>query len=935
MGEGLWADPMDFQVFTWHGRDAQDSRGEGLEYIIDAYGRTADGRSVCAHVSFTPYFFVSIEGRDPTTVSKLRSAVERKVGAGQLVACSQVTRKRFYGFSDGSPERFLLLRLRSMRALRKAAAVASEAGCELFETNVPPELRLLHIQDLPSVGWVRCCGPRHLLRQPCTICNVEFDCSYKELQPLPQRTDNAPLVVASFDIECVSEHGGFPSALEPGSPIIQIATTFWRITDAEPYKRHLVCLGNPAALGGVAVEACKSEAELLLAWANALRTEQADILLGYNIWGFDFKYIYDRAALRGALGTRQQPATTSAAPAIRRFPYHMGGKRTDHLSEIQVRKLESSAYGQNEFCAPSMPGVLQVDLLAVVKKEFKLVSYKLDAVSEHFLGDRKVDLPIKEMFALYKEGSPDSLRSIATYCVKDTELPIRLLRKLAILPNMMEMAKAVHVPIDYLIFRGQQIKVFSVILKRARQEGYVCPAKPLVTKTDKYTGATVLEARVGAHFGRIVCLDFASLYPSIVRAHNMCHSTIVLDDSRYGNLAHIEYEEHVLDDGQKVKFAVAHKETGAPVPSLLPALLAELAEYRKQARAEQKRAKETGDAFLAELYNGKQLAYKVTMNSLYGFCGAATGLLPCVPIAAAITGVGRQMIATTKSMVEALYPGASVVYGDTDSVMVDLQAADMAEAFRLGEEAAARITAAFKRPIELEFEKVMSPFLLYSKKRYASLKFTSPTEQGTVDAKGISLVRRDSCQLVKEVTKGALDCILVRRDAQAAKALVHQAARRLLAGQVELDELVMSKALRGDYKAGVLQPHDVVRSKIAARSPGEEPRAGDRVQFVYTEAGFHSNGSRMSVTCRAEDPAHVKATGMRVDLLHYLGLLKSALGDTIEVMAPALDAVFEDIGEGEYLERRRPRELHDKNVATGQREITSFFSTVAPPDPFL
>jgi DNA polymerase delta subunit 1 len=490
------APPLEFQVLTYDGRDIERSEFDMAkeetikthEYVIDAYGRTADGRSVCVHVSFPPYCFISVEDRDQTKITSLWAAL--KAALKQELkgnAPTYVTRKRFYGFTDGAQERFMLLCCLSLRALRIAAVIAAKRGFMLFETNVPPPLRLLHMRQLPAVGWVRCNAFKDP-KERCTTCDIEVSCSFDAMEPLPERTSNTPLVVASYDIECISESGGFPNALEASCPIIQIATTFWRVTDPEPYKRYLACLGAPLPIEGVDIDACETEQQLLMAWAKVMRQEQVDILIGYNTFGFDNKYVFDRAALKGALGTRAIIAAAAAAaaaaagglhqqqqqpPTILNFPYLMAGKRTDHLSEIHVRKLESSAYGQNEFYVHSTPGMLQIDLLAVIKKEYKLTSYKLDAVSAHFLGDNKVDLPIKEMFALYKQGTPEALQKIASYCVKDTELPIRLMRKLSILPNMMEMAKAVHVPIDYLICRGQQIKVFSVILKKARENGFV------------------------------------------------------------------------------------------------------------------------------------------------------------------------------------------------------------------------------------------------------------------------------------------------------------------------------------------------------------------------------------------------------------------------------------------------------------------------------
>ena len=97
----------------------------------------------------------------------------------------------------------------------------------------------------------------------------------------------------------------------------------------------------------------------------------------------------------------------------------------------------------------------------------------------------------------------------------------------------------------------------------------------------------------------------------------------------------------------------------------MPDLLRDLAQYRKQAKKDMADAKKRGDAFMTSVYDGKQLAIKVSMNSAYGFFGAANGYLPCAPIAAAVTTIGRRMIDQTKTFVEETYAGAEVVYGDT------------------------------------------------------------------------------------------------------------------------------------------------------------------------------------------------------------------------------------------------------------------------------
>lgn len=240
-------------------------------------------------------------------------------------------------------------------------------------------------------------------------------------------------------------------------------------------------------------------------------------------------------------------------------------------------------------------------------------------------------------------------------------------------------------------------------------------------------------------------------YPSIIRAHNMCYSTMVMRHSPKPEPPVDVYEIETTMG----RFAFAQSPQG-----VVPALLEDLAAYRKQAKRDMAAAKAAGDEWTAALANGRQLAFKITMNSVYGFIGATRGMLPAVPIAASVTATGRAMIRQTKELVERLVPGSRVIYGDTvrsvsrcrlplsareyqcastnarvptvlspcapqDSVMVILDVGDeakrhdLAAHFALAERVAGEISATFKPPNELEFEKCYYPYLLFSKKRYA------------------------------------------------------------------------------------------------------------------------------------------------------------------------------------------------------------------------
>jgi DNA polymerase delta subunit 1 len=506
-----------------------------------------------------------------------------------------------------------------------------------------------------------------------------------------------------------------------------------------------------------------------------------------------------------------------------------------------------------------MPGRYVFDMFHDVKREHKLDSYSLNFVSETFLGDRKLDMSPKEMFRRFEKGDPDELGEVADYCIKDTVLPHMLMDKLCNLLNLLEMAKATWVPISYLSERGQQIKVFSQMTRKAREIGFMVPTiRWGQVSSEKYEGATVLDAQAGAYYTPITALDFEGLYPSIMIAHNLCYSTLVMDE-RYANLPGVTYETFGA-----YKFA-------QDVPSLLPAILVELKQFRKKAK--QDMAAATGD--MKKVYNGKQLAYKISMNSVYGFTGAGKGMLPCVPIAATVTMKGRSMIEETKTYVEENFPGAKVRYGDTDSVMVEFDVQGrtgqdaIAYSWELGEKAAEACTSLFKKPNNLELEKVYYPYFLYSKKRYAAKLWTKnkkgEMQMDYIDVKGLQLVRRDNIPFVREVCKELLDVILESKNPEGAKQVAHSRAVELLDGRVPMEKLILSQKLADTYKSTNL-PHVTVVKKMRERAPGSEPQSGDRVPFVLVKVENVKNPKQFEI---AEDPKWVSLNKIPLNYEYY------------------------------------------------------------------
>ncbi|KAL5072652.1 hypothetical protein RYX36_011636, partial [Vicia faba] len=257
-------------------------------------------------------------------------------------------------------------------------------------------------------------------------------------------------------------------------------------------------------------------------------------------------------------------------------------------------------------------------------------------------------------------------------------------------------------------------------------------------QTGTFEGATVLEARAGFYEKPIATLDFSSLYPSIMMAYNLCYCTLVTpENARNLNIP----PESVYKTPSGETFVKSNLQKG-----ILLEILEELFAARKRAKADLKEAK---DPLEKAVLDGRQLARKISANFVYGFTGATIGQLPCLEISSSVTSYGRQMIEHTKKLVEDKFTttngyehNVEVIYGETDSIMVQFCVSAVEEAMNLGRESAEYISGTFIKPVKLEFEKIYYPYLLISKKRYAGLFWTKPDTFDKMDTKGIETVQR-------------------------------------------------------------------------------------------------------------------------------------------------------------------------------------------------
>ncbi|XP_014196503.1 DNA polymerase delta catalytic subunit [Haplochromis burtoni] len=853
-------------------------QSQGKVPIIRMFGVTDNGNSVCCHVhGFAPYFYVPapngftsahlVEFKKELNSAVLKDMRSNKDNISVTVLAVDITRKEsMYGYHGKRIIDFLRITMAMPRLIAPAKRLLEQgfkfahfptSNYQSYEANIDFEIRFMVDSDVVGCCWIELPKGKYRVREEkstgntssqspgkASLCQYEVDVGWKDLISHPAEGEwqrIAPLRVLSFDIECAGRKGIFP---EPDKdPVIQIASMVQRQGETEPFIRTVFTLQSCASIVGSQILCFTQETKLLQSWAEFLRTVDPDIITGYNIQNFDFPYLLNRAA----------------ALKVNYFPYL--GRVRGIKSVLKDLNFQSKQMGRRENKTINMEGRVQFDLLQVLLRDYKLRSYTLNAVSFHFLQEQKEDVQHSIITDL-QNGNEQTRRRLAVYCLKDAYLPLRLLQKLMCVINYMEMARVTGVPLTYLLSRGQQIKVVSQLLRQATKQDLVMP----VVKTEggeDYTGATVIEPEKGYYSLPITTLDFSSLYPSIMMAHNLCYTTLLQKGSveKLG-LAPEDFIKTPTGD----LFVKSSLRKG-----LLPEILENLLSARKRAKAELK--KET-DPFKKQVLDGRQLALKISANSVYGFTGAQVGKLPCLEISQSVTGFGRQMIEQTKQLVESKYTlsngyqaDARVIYGDTDSVMVKLGVATVKEAMDIGREAAEWVSSHFTPPIKLEFEKVYYPYLLINKKRYAGLYFSSSAStHDKMDCKGIETVRRDNCPLVANLINTCLQKILIDRDPQGAVEHAKEVISDLLCNRIDISQLVITKELtRTAQEYAGKQAHVELAERMRKRDAGSAPNLGDRVPYVIIKA---AKGA--AAYMKSEDPIYVLENNIPIDTQYYL-----------------------------------------------------------------
>ena len=565
----------------------------------------------------------------------------------------------------------------------------------------------------------------------------------------------------------------------------------------------------------------------------------------------------------------------------------------------------------------------------------------------------KNDVSPQDIFRL-QEGSDSDRAIIGKYCIKDCELVNILMDKLEILTNNIGMANVCHVPLNYIFTRGQGIKIFSLVSKKCRMKDYVIPVikKPnnVVSDGALYEGAFVFEPKPGIYFSPITTLDYASLYPMSMIEKNLsletllfsnyykdentkCHNVIYNNTKCPNNTKHCRQihcvnkdcnQEHKHIECNKPGCTELHCKTHCEYAEgknkgIIPEILMDLLKARSDTK--KLMGKET-NIFKQNIYNGLQLAYKITANSLYGQTGALTSPISQPHIAASTTTIGKERLKFAQEYVERKYD-ADVIYGDTDSIFIKFKILDdngnedtskkaLEKSIKLGQEASDYVNSLLPAPHNLEYEKVYWPFCIISKKRYVGNLYTFDTNKFYQNSMGIVLKRRDNADIVKIIVGGLVNILLNEQNVEKALKFTKKSIKKLLKGKYNMNKFIITKTLRAEYKVPEQISHKVLADRMAQRDPGNKPQVNDRIPFVYVE--INEKKKNILQGDRVEHPDYVIENKLKIDYLFYL---------TNQIMKPALQ--FLELVDKNSKNIFTKYINKEENKRKGLKEITKFF----------
>ena len=650
--------------------------------------------------------------------------------------------------------------------------------------------------------------------------------------------EDAPISYCSFDIEClVPPEGTMPTSDK--DPVILISMAFSPQFEGND---RVVLSTKPTNYQGCPVILCKDEHHLITTFLSLFNTYNPDIIAGYNTNQFDFPYLQGRCKVLG-----------------------ISPKCTRDNREWYIRNRFDGGVDV------TITGRVVVDLLPIIRANYSLNRYNL-ATAASLVNYEKLDVSPKEMRNAYLGDYNESWDKVIAYSDRDAELVMKLLLDLKLVDKYIAISTVSGTLLQDVVNLGQTKLIDNLIIREFRKHGRVMNMRPKIEDEDEddgevgYTGATVIDPETGLH-EQIVILDYQSLYPSIMRAHNICPTMIIKDEKC----------DQYVETVNGVKFA--NKEPGI-VPKILENLFNERIKYKKL-------MKESTNQADKNLYDNMQYSYKILLNATYGFFGYQRSRLYDVDVAQSVTAVGRDTLLKTKTVIENNKKyDLKVIAGDTDSVFIKINKlnCDYNIASKIATEIHDEMATILPPPMNLDFEAYSDRGVFLKKKRYA-MRLVGPDGKFKLKMRGIETRRRDFTAYTVETLEQVINILLSTGDKKQAATYANTQVARIknLASINDDPELVkkllltkkFSRPIDG-YKA--MMPHiEAIKRAINRGEPA--PSIGDRIAYYVTEG----RSKKISDLTELESYAHDK--GLGINKKYYLE----------KQLIPPINRIFEAI----------------------------------------
>lgn len=551
-------------------------------------------------------------------------------------------------------------------------------------------------------------------------------------------------------------------------------------------NNQIICIGVVREYNGKIQEEILEGPEkgILEKFRKIIIEEDVDVVSGYNICNYDIPLIAGRASQLGvsmawARNNRDVVIRRrGAAPPEKRETAGAGNGSKDAGAKKYVDKGTNTTV--------EIPGRLVVDSWYFARKEKRPKRESLGAMAMLILGKDKLDVDTSKMDQEWQNNSA----RVKEYCLQDTRLSHEILKNIRVMEKYQALADVARLPLFDCLLDRNSVLIDSILIRAADREKVVVPNNHHGDDAEAIEGGYVHEPKPGL-YDNVVVFDFASLYPSVIIQNNICFTTI----SDEGSI--------VTPDG--VKFLDPSVKEG-----ILPRVMRGLLEARGESKKKMKAAKSPEER---DYYNGLQNAQKILANAHYGVFASRFYRFTDRRIGGSITALARKY--TTDIIRKLGEEKLQVIYSDTDSIFVVSPELTIEGTVRFAEKLSDRFS---KGALSLEFEKVISPlFLGKMKKRYFG-RIVHPVREVVV--RGFETRRGDSFPMLAR----ALDAIfekIMDKDIGGALEFSRQELKRIVDGEVKLEDLVISKTAQDENSY-----------KVMTRKSGGFIRAEDRLPHL-------------------------------------------------------------------------------------------------------